>query len=187
MSTSRDNPSGLGGRKWLILVVAALAVATGFLARRFVVPGDAPAKPDRKEEVAKQLDFALDALDGGRVSAEDYRGRVLVVDFWATWCGPCRLQDEILHALHERYQSEPVSFIAINVGEPLDLVRDFVKDDPFAYPVLMDPAQSLSAKYGIYALPTVMVLGPEQQILFQNMGVSTGIQVRSAIDRALGG
>ena len=138
------------------------------------------------ESAPQSLEFALDALDATRVTAQDFSGRVLVVDFWATWCGPCRLQDEILRALHERYKSQAVSFLAINVGESKELVTDFAEADPFAYPVLMDPTQSLSAKYGIYALPTVMVLDREQRILFQNMGVSSDLQIATAIDRALG-
>ena len=78
-----------------------------------------------------------------------------------------------------------MSFLAVNVGESADLIHDYVADDPFAYPVLMDPEQTLSAKYGIYALPTVMVLDRQQGILFKNMGVASGMQVRAAIDRAL--
>ena len=172
----------------MLVLVGVVAVVAGFWARRALAPGGSEVADTtgQAESLLPQLDFALDSLDGKRVTAEDFSGRVLVVDFWATWCGPCRIQDEILHALHERYKSDPVSFVAINVGEPLDLVRDFVADDPFAYPVLMDPAQSLSAKYGIYALPTVMVLDGEQRILFQNLGVSSGRQVGSVIERALG-
>ena len=166
-------------------MVGVVAVGAGFLARRALDPGGPLSASNEAESEVARLDFALDALDGGRVAASDYSGRVLVVDFWATWCGPCRLQDEILRALHERYSARGVAFVAIDVGEPTDLVRDFVAEDPFAYPVLLDPAQSLSAKYAIHALPTVMVLDGEQRIVFKNVGVSTGMQVASGIDRAL--
>lgn len=131
-------------------------------------------------------DFSLQSMDGGMVKLSDLRGQVVMVNFWATWCGPCRLQEEILRALHERYGSERVSFLAINVGEPEDLVREFVAASPFAYPVLLDPAQALSARYGIYALPTVMILDAEQRIVYSHMGVSTGTQIAAAIERALG-
>jgi len=132
------------------------------------------------------LEFDLSSLEGSRVTSGDFSGRVVVVDFWATWCGPCRLQAEILSALRASYGSDAVSFLAINVGEAEDLVRSYVADEPFSYPVLMDPTQEVSSRYGIYALPTVMVVRPDSRIGYTRTGISTANQVAAAIDRALG-
>jgi thiol-disulfide isomerase/thioredoxin len=180
----QPSKSPRANRPWVIVLVAVLAVAAGFFARRFLAPSD-QAKPGDESETQQQLEFELASLTGSTVSAREYDGRVVVVDFWATWCGPCRVQAEILHALQDQYRSQPVSFIAINVGEPEELVREFVGKDPFDYPVLMDPTQSVSNRYGVYALPTVMVLDQNQIITFSKMGVSPGTQVGAAIDRAL--
>ena len=169
----------------MIVVVGGLAIASGFWARRLVTP-DLGSRPGAERvEGLQRLHFELDSLEGARVSSRDLTGRVVVVDFWATWCGPCRLQETILEALAERYGQQPVSFLAINVGETEDIVRGFVAADPFSYPVLLDPTETLSAPYGIYALPTVMVLDRDQGITFLNVGVSSGTQVSAAIDRAL--
>jgi thiol-disulfide isomerase/thioredoxin len=165
---------------WLLLAVALAAVATGFVARRLLAP-----EPPPTTAATDVLDFDLAALDGARVSARQYSGRVVVVDFWATWCGPCRVQADILRGMVDDYRSEPVTFLAINVGEPTELVRQFVAAAPFEYAVLMDPQQELSDRYGVYALPTVMVLDGEQRIVFSNTGIAGGEQVASAIRRAL--
>jgi thiol-disulfide isomerase/thioredoxin len=169
----------------MIAVVGGLAIASGFWARRLMHPDPGATLDTERVERLQKLQFELDSLEGKRVASGDLRGRVVVVDFWATWCGPCRLQEKILEALWERYGEQPVSFLAINVGETEEIVRGFVEADPFAYPVLLDPTETLSAPYGIYALPTVMVLDREQGITFLNVGVSSGTQVSAAIDRAL--
>ena len=149
-------------RPWVLALVGLAAVGLGYGARRVVAPSasSAIAGAPSARSGSSFLEFELVSLSGSSVTAADYSGRVIVVDFWASWCGPCRLQAEILHALQEEYRAEPVSFVAINVGEPETLVRDFVEDEPFAYPVLMDPSQYVSAKYEVYALPTVMVVDP---------------------------
>jgi thiol-disulfide isomerase/thioredoxin len=152
------------------------------VARRTLAP---PSAGEPAGESDRVLEFELPALDGSRISTRQYDGRVVVVDFWATWCAPCRIQADILHALHDAYGSRPVSFLAVNVGETEALVRDFVREDPFDYPVVLDPEQHLSTRYGIYALPTLMVLDANQRIVFSSVGVVGEAQVDAAIRRAL--
>lgn len=175
-------------RPWVLILVALSAVGVGYGARRIVAPASHPASADVSAEAGGEalLEFDLVSLAGSHITAADYAGRVMVVDFWASWCGPCRLQAEILHKLREDYRADAVSFVAINVGEPEELVRQFVEDEPFSYPVLMDPTQSVSSRYEVYALPTVMVIGPDSVIDYSRIGVSTADQVAAAIDRALG-
>ena len=174
-------------RPWVLALVALAAVGLGYGARRVMAPSASSAiGGEATAASASSFEFELVSLSGSSVTAADYSGRVMVVDFWASWCGPCRLQAEILHALQEEYRAEAVSFVAINVGEPEALVRQFVEDEPFAYPVLMDPTQSVSARYDVYALPTVMVVGPDSKIAYSRIGVSTADQVATAIQRALG-
>jgi thiol-disulfide isomerase/thioredoxin len=169
----------------LMAMVGGLAIASGFSARRLFSPDLGSRLDTEQVEGIQRLQFELDSLGGERVSSKDLTGRVVVVDFWATWCGPCKLQQKILRALAERYGEQPVSFVAIDVGEPEEIVRSFVEAEPFSYPVLLDPTDTLSGPYGIYALPTVMVLDREQGITFLNVGVSSGTQVSGAIDHAL--
>lgn len=163
----------------LLALVAVLAVLAGFGARRLLAPEPID------DDAPPVLEFELATLDGRVVAASDFEGEVVVVDFWATWCGPCRVQAEILHDLEARYTKAPVSFLAINVGEPEALVRDFVLETPFSHPVLIDPVETMMVRYSIYALPTVLVASADGTIAFLRQGISSGDAVGTAIDRAL--
>ena len=163
----------------LLALVAVLAVLAGFGARRLLTtrPVDDDAPP--------VLEFELTALDGPVVSASDYEGEVVVIDLWATWCGPCRVQAKILHELELRYAKAPVSFLAIDVGEPEAMVRDFILETPLSHRVLIDPAETMMTRYSLYALPTVLVAAGDGTITFLRQGISDGKTVGNAIDRAL--
>lgn len=124
-----------------------------------------------------QVEFA--AVGGEPVRLADFAGQVVVVDFWATWCSPCRLQAEILHELQAEYDG--VQFLAISLGEPEEIVREFAERDPFPYPVLVDPDELLGQALDIYALPTVMILDTEGGISYLRPGISSGDALRRAL------
>ena len=112
---------------------------------------------------------ALLSTDEDRIA--DFEGEVVVVDFWASWCGPCRLQAKILEPLHEELDGR-VQFLAVNLGEDLATVERYVAKNAFAYPVLMDPEERLGVDLQIYALPTVMILDRAGRIAFLRAGIS---------------
>ena len=128
--------------------------------------------------------FTLLSLSGEQVSAADFAGEVLVVDFWATWCGPCRYQAEILDALREEFSDRGVRFLAISLGEDEATVRTFVDNNPYPYPVLIDPEDMLSVELGVYVLPTVMILDREGRVSFFQAGVSQAEPLRRALYEA---
>lgn len=126
-------------------------------------------------------DFRLATLDGGEIGPPDYQGEAVVLDFWATWCGPCRLQAEFLDKLHGELDGKGVRFLAVNVGETADQVRDFVAETPFPYPVLLDSADTLTSRYNLLGLPTVMVVNTEGRISFLRTGVTDNETLRKAL------
>lgn len=125
--------------------------------------------------------FVLPALDGTQVTLEDFRGQILLVDFWATWCGPCRLQAKILDKLHHEYQGSNVRFLAVSVGEPEELVREFAGKNPFPYPVLVDSEEMLGSALGVFVLPTVLVVDGEGYVSYLQAGISDAETLHRAL------
>ncbi len=154
-------------------VLALLLALAAIGCRNEAPPAEAPA-----------VEFRLPSLEGQLVDAADFAGRVLLVEFWATWCAPCRVQAEILADLHAELGGAEVAFLAVSVGEDAEIVREFLRDSPFPYPVLVDSRDELSARLGIYALPTVMVLDRAGRIAYFETGLSPASKLRRALAEA---
>ena len=141
--------------------------------------GAAPAtKPEAK------ADFQLASIDGRQIGPKSFPGQVVVVDFWATWCMPCRLQAEILEPVYRDYKGRGVQFLATNVGEEADQVKKFLKAKPFPYPVLLDPKQATADKLGIVALPTLMVVDKKGEVAYFQSGIADGDTLREILKKA---
>lgn len=161
---------------------AGLVVLLGF-----TLPGllELPEPPAVSELDPILTSFQLDTLDGSRLGPPDLRGEVVVVDVWATWCKPCVVQAAILEGLHEEYTGRGVSFLALNTGEDLETVREYVEETPFSYPVLLDPEAAVMSAAQLYALPTLLVLDPRGDVSYVSMGLTGASVVRNAIEEAL--
>ena len=133
------------------------------------------------------MQFELASLGGDRIRPVDLARELVLIDFWATWCGPCHLQADILAKLYPEMQARGVEFVAVSLGEPEGVVRDFVIDRPFAYPVLVDPNDSVATEYGIYVLPTVVLLDRNGTVMYMHQGISTADRLLSAVDEILEG
>ncbi|MGD2115721.1 MAG: TlpA disulfide reductase family protein [Acidobacteriota bacterium] len=143
-----------------ILLAAALAVTACGASRE-----GGPVMP------AEKADFRLETLDGSQAGPPDYPDHVVVVDFWATWCTPCRAQASILEGVHADWADKGVQFLAVDVAEERSTVERFVEENPFPYPVLLDPEDELSAELGLMALPTLMVIDRDGQVIYFQAGV----------------
>jgi peroxiredoxin len=129
-------------------------------------------------------DFRLAALDGRQLGPAELRGKVVLYDFWATWCGPCHIQAATLHELYAGLRGREVEFVAISVGEPEQVVREFVAEHPYPYPVLVDPEDSLSPRLGILGLPTLVVVDRAGGVVFRNTGLVDRRTIEQALARA---
>jgi len=163
----------------LLAVGVLLLIAGGLLVWKTLQTG-AGETPEQKGGPPAP-DFDLPDLDGGRIRLADYSGRVVLVDFWATWCGPCRLQAQILEELYKEVQGPSVEFLAISLGEPDDIVREFVEKSPFPYPVAIDTEEVLGVSLQVYALPTVMVIDTQGRITYLRPGLSDAETLRQVL------
>jgi cytochrome c biogenesis protein CcmG/thiol:disulfide interchange protein DsbE len=128
--------------------------------------------------------FQLKTVDGRSLGPKSFRGQVVVVDFWATWCMPCRLQAQILEPVYRDYKGRGVQFLAANVGEEAEQVKQFLKSKPFPYPVLLDPSESVSGNLGVSALPTLLVIDKKGKISYFQAGIADGETLRALIKKA---
>jgi thiol-disulfide isomerase/thioredoxin len=164
-----------GSQPVLPLRLAALAALA--VAAVVTVVGCAPRNP---------ADFRLPTLDGRRLGPPDLRGQVVVVDFWASWCAPCHLQTAILERLREQYASHGVAFLAVNSGEDEETVRRFVADRPFGFPVLLDPAEKLSTRVAVLALPSLMIVDRDGEVSYFRAGIVPEKRLRELLHQAGG-
>jgi peroxiredoxin len=133
---------------WLVIVTLAAALAVAGCSGEEAVP--------EPSEAVGAPDFTLENLDGERVSLSDYRGRPVLLNFWATWCGPCRVEMPHFQAIYEDpgWRASGLEILAVNVGEPADRARGFVEDNGFTFPVLLDAGQETARIYNLRAFPT---------------------------------
>ena len=129
-------------------------------------------------------DFRLASLDGAELGPPDFRDRVVLIDFWATWCVPCHAQAEVLAEVWEDVRGERVQFLAADVGETEEKVRRFVDRSPFPYPVLLDPESRVADSLGVISLPTLMVVDRAGAVTYFEAGIITEEELRRLIAEA---
>ena len=103
--------------------------------------------------------FSGQTVDGRRISLADLQGRVVLINFWATWCPPCLHEMPDFQSLHERYESRGLSVLGINIQEDPAKVRRYVERLGVRYPNLLDPDGEISKAYGIVGTPSTFLIG----------------------------
>ncbi|MCB1056002.1 MAG: TlpA family protein disulfide reductase, partial [Acidobacteria bacterium] len=111
----------------------------------------------------------------------------VLLDFWATWCGPCRIQAEVLEGLYPEYHPLGLEVLSIDVEEDEAQVRSFVEREKVPFHVLLDERGAVSGGFNVQALPTVVLLDGQGQIVFQRAGVTSERELRRILDRYVGG
>ena len=119
--------------------------------------------------------FNLANLDGRKVSLDQFKGKVVMLDFWATWCGPCRMTMPLLENLQKEY-ANTIILLAINLQEPGDIVKDYMRQHNLHSQVLLDEEGAVGQTYGAEAIP-MQVLIDKQGIV---RDVMTGFNPRMA-------
>jgi thiol-disulfide isomerase/thioredoxin len=115
-------------------------------------------------------DFTLKALNGDEVALSGLRGQVVFLNFWATWCPPCRAEMPSMETLYRRFKDQGLAFAAVALMERAAVVEDFIEENGFTFPALPDTMGAAGARYGIQAVPTTLVLDRDGQVIVYAAG-----------------
>jgi thiol-disulfide isomerase/thioredoxin len=147
-----------------------------------LVPPGAQVAP---EEGALAPDFLLEELNGGELRLSDFRGRPVVLNFWATWCAPCRKEIPQLVQAHERYKDDGLVIIALNLQEGKAIIRPYAEDFGMDFPIAIDRNGEVGERYRLLGLPTTYFIDRDGVItsIFRGPleGESNGRTVQGAI------
>ena len=99
-----------------------------------------------------------------------FRGKVVLVDFWASWCVPCRQSFPWLNAMQSRYADRGLVVVGVNVDAERDAAAAFLRDVPAQFPIVYDPAGAVASRYQVMGMPSSYVFGPDGTLLAQHIG-----------------
>jgi len=114
--------------------------------------------------------LALRDLQGKEHKLADYRGKVVVLNFWATWCDPCREEMPSMQRLQDKLAGRPFAILAVDYGEGAPRINDFLKKIPVRFTVLLDRDTSAATAWKVKVLPTTLVLDPQLRIRYSVVG-----------------
>ena len=166
---------GRGGRMRWRVSVAALA-----LVLNLALAGCGPTEePSRRgiQPGSVAPDFSLNRLDGGSASLGDYRGQVVLLNFWATWCEPCRDEIPDLEAIYRARRDQGLVVLGLAVEEPQETVAPFVEEMGMTYPVFLDVQGSVKKLFRASGLPMSLLIDEEGVIRVRHVGQLTAEQL----------
>lgn len=119
--------------------------------------------------------FSLPSLEGGQtISSKDHKGKVVILDFWASWCVPCKASFAAYNELLKKYGSKGLDIIAINIDDDKANALEFIKENPVSFPVAVDTGKKVAATYNLPTMPTAYVIGRSGEILHTHAGYHEG-------------
>lgn len=143
----------------LILLIGLVALTVIFIVNSL---------QEEKERIVagdQAPDFILETLDGEKVQLSDFRGQGVFLNFWATYCPPCKEEMPYMDNQYKYFKDKGVIVLAVDVGEPKVTVEEFVKQYSLTFPVLLDPSEDVMSAYGIGQLPVTFLVDKDGMVV----------------------
>lgn len=147
----------------LVLILGGLSVII-WMSMQTAVPTETTntyGAPALAQQGGTVTDFTIGSLDNGQISLADYEGEVIIMNFWATWCPPCRAEMPGLNRFYETYKDEGLVVLAVNEEESAEQVRPFIEANAFTFPVLLDTEGGVAQQYSTRSFPTTFIIDRE--------------------------
>ncbi|OKL36923.1 peroxiredoxin family protein [Domibacillus mangrovi] len=125
------------------------------------------------KKVMQATNFELPTIDGQMMDLHSQRGKVVILNFWATWCQPCQKEVPHLQAFYENFKDKDVEILAVNLSHKdnrVKVIQSFAKKYNVTFPILLDKKGEVSTMYGVFTVPTTIILNREGEILHEIAG-----------------
>ncbi len=147
---------------------AFIAVIFGVFAASSLAAGNMEGQP--------APDFALKSSTGENMRLSEYRGDVVMINFWATWCGPCRQEMPLLDELYSRYQRVGFNLLGVNIDDDSRRAMDMIEDLGVNFPVLFDARKEVSKLYDVDAMPVTVIVDRQGTVRYVHHGYKPGYE-----------
>jgi len=131
--------------------------------------------------------FTLALFDGRRLSLEELRGKVVFLNFWASWCPPCRAEARTLEAAWQEYKDRDVVFLGVNIQDSEEGARGFIEEFGITYPNGRDASGKIAIDYGVWGIPETFIIDREGRITYKHVGAVSRPTMTTKLDEALRG
>lgn len=141
--------------------------------------------PKQNSNAQTAPDFTLLDLNGNKVSLSDFRGKNVFLNFWATWCPPCKAEMPDIEKVYQKYKNDDLIVLTVNLGEDSSTVKKFIDKSNYHFMVLLDSKQAVAEQYNIASIPTSYFIDPEGKIAARRIGSMTEKQMEEYIGKLI--
>ena len=163
-----------------IILIAAAVVGYNFLSKEYQ-PDDSGIIGETKSSAP---DFTVQTMDGGDVKLSDFFGKPVIINFWATWCGPCKVELPAFQAAYEEYGDE-IFFLMVNLTDgyrdTVETVKEFVADNEYSFPVYFDTAYNGAEAYSVYSVPLTVMIDKNGTVFQKHLGTMSEAMLQDYI------